>query len=405
MRSIWVLFFINPFIATVSAVKNIRLNYSKNLIWAFITFLGLTWGLRPDAGADSLRYIQNVEDLSGSSIGVWQSYKSNGEIDFVAHIITVLVSRISGTGIVIMIIYGAIYGYFYSRNICYFTNRLTRDPNYKIYVLILALLMIIPFYNFNGFRFWTASHVFIFGLLPFLYERKWKSLFWCIFSIAFHFSFLFPVMILGVFLIVKSRISLYFYFFISSLIFTEFNITVVNNLIESYMPDVFADRSEAYRSVDYINKLEQASETSTLSWHAAIYNKVAHWFNYAMLILLYLKRKSIMKIDPRLIYIISFSLLLYGAVNFLSNIGSMGRFLRIAGFLAFGVSILYLANTKLDNRFKITFNMSVPLLLFFFVVSVRNGFYFISLTTILGNPVFALFTIGNNIVLDLILKG
>ena len=45
-------------------------------------------------------------------------------------------------------------------------------PGLEEFNLIFALILVIPIWFINSFRMWTAFHVFIFGLLPYIFENK-----------------------------------------------------------------------------------------------------------------------------------------------------------------------------------------------------------------------------------------
>ncbi|EIM77277.1 hypothetical protein A3SI_06809 [Nitritalea halalkaliphila LW7] len=118
----------------------------------------------------------------------------------------------------------------------------------------------------------------------------------------------------------------------------------------------------------------------------------------------YFKNKKISTLNPRLVYYLSFILLYLAFANFLSNLPSGSRYLVISYFLIFPLILYVVTNVEYDKWIYRVNLLTSPLLLFFFLVRVREGFYFVSSTTIFGNPIVALFTMGDNVPLDVLIK-
>jgi hypothetical protein len=66
--------------------------------------------------------------------------------------------------------------YFYSRNIWLLINSSVGIIKQFSIVLIITLALIMPFWTIVGFRFNTAFHIFLFGLLNYYIHNK-KSYF------------------------------------------------------------------------------------------------------------------------------------------------------------------------------------------------------------------------------------
>ena len=109
----WYLFLINPFSAFIYSLFNLKQKHAKNVLWFFIVFIGLTWSLREDSGSDSARSMGRVYDLNHSAISFFDYYEQSGDIDFLSHLISYIVSRFTDMGFVLMIVYGLIYGFFF----------------------------------------------------------------------------------------------------------------------------------------------------------------------------------------------------------------------------------------------------------------------------------------------------
>lgn len=405
----WYIYLINPFSAFLWSLFNLKNKHAENILWLFVTFIGLTWSLRPGSSSDSVRYMERVYFLHHSNYTFLEYYAQSGDIDFFSHLLAFIVSRLTDFGWVLMIIQALIFGFFFSRNMSFVFNRLKGKIKLFTWVLFLTFFIVVPMWSFNGFRFWTATHIFVYGLLPFLFDGKKKSLFWCFLTpFVFHYAFIVPVLVLSVFLVLKNRFNIYFGFFVFSLIFAEFNLQQFNFYIDAYAPKQFQERSIGYRSVSNYEQKQDAADKGVLdsekSWHAILYKKSLIWVIYLFVFHFYFKRKQMEKIYPRLNYIFSFSLLFMGFANIFSNLPSGGRYLFVGTLVILPLVIIYTQNSVSD-KWSRRIAMSVsPLLLFYFIVSAREGFYFMSVITIIGNPLIAPLTIGENIPLDMLIK-
>src|SRR5690606_18985217 len=103
------------------------------------------------------------------------------------------------------------------------------------------------------------AHVFFFGLFNLFSERKIKGFVFCTCSIFVHFSFVLPLAILIVHLIVGNRLSITFLFYFSSFFVAQVTPDLLKNYT-GFLPVVFQERSDKYTSEAYLEarrKLEQ----------------------------------------------------------------------------------------------------------------------------------------------------
>jgi hypothetical protein len=384
-------------------------------MWFFTAFFGLTIAVGVEStGNDIVRYIGQVETihLAGLQLTDWYNYHvSTRAIDIVQSILAIVVAQFTDNGYYMVVLYGLIYGYFYSRNMWFVIDRLEGKLSTITILLIICLFLVAPIWYINGFRFWTATHVFIFGLLPYLYSGKKHSLIWCFLTpFLFHFAFILPAVVLGSFLIIRpfmrGRLTLFFSLFLLSIFISEINIEQFNYFIDTYAPEAFAERSRGYRSEEQVFRLRNASNIgSNMVWYAAIYRSAFHWSLIAFLVVLFLKSRELIKIDTNLERTLSFTYFFFAVANVMSSIPSGGRYMTPAAMLATSIITIYIQNGKHDTLMRRTINFSMPLLLLFIVVSVREGLFLTSIATIVGNPLTAAFTVGNNISLNDILKS
>ena len=180
----WLLFVFFPFFASMASLHNFRASWAKNVMWAFIVFYGITFSIGKESklesgSSDIVRYVEGMQALKSQSLtldGAIKYFKESGEADILQTIIMILVSRVTDSQVVLTATYGLIFGFFFTRNIWYVFDRMQGKLKKLSLLLIVALFLVNPYWNINGFRFNTAAHVFLMGLLPYLYEGKKRFL-------------------------------------------------------------------------------------------------------------------------------------------------------------------------------------------------------------------------------------
>ncbi len=408
----WLLFFFFPFFSFLVAARSYRSGWAKNIVWAFIVFYGFTLAigkedLTEDRQGDIVRYVASMKALYGKQIDFNTAvdiFKDSGEADILQTIITILVSRFTDRQQVLTAVYGLIFGFFFSRNIWFIIDR-CRGQLTNFAILFLGVLFLLnPFWNITGFRFNTAVHVFLMGVLPLLFDGKKRFLWISFLSILVHFTFFLPLSILGVYLLLGNRLNLYFGFFIISIFISNINVESFNNFIENNVPEAFVERSKSYRDEEKVEDFRQdeGGESDTKVWYAKYYIKFIYFALMAILIALFaFCRKHILKIKS-LANAFSFTLLFFSVANIMNSLPSGGRFLMIAGLFASALLILYLQNQPPHRFLNNAILAMVPFLLLYIIVSLRISIYSFSLTTLVGNPLFIIFTDYNISINDLI---
>lgn len=404
-------FFLQPFLTLLFYLRNFRKPAAKNVMWLFTIFFGFTFAIGIESqGSDINSYVNDIpllHNLNLSLSGILAYYFSSKEIDVLRTVLAYIVSYFTSNGFYLIIVYGAIFGYFFSRNMWYILDRLKGKTKIFTRVLLFGLFLVVPIWGINGFRFWTATHVFIFGLLPFLFEGKKKSLLWCFITpFVIHYSFLVALAPLVIYLAMGNKVKMYYVFFIITLFVSTISISVINRYIEAYAPQSFADRSVSYRNEKKVETLRtQGRFGESQVWYVKFASYGVKYSLVAFLLVFYWTFRNSKKADKELLRLLSFVLLFYGFANILASIPSGYRFLKVANLLTLSFLILHFQNNKLNRDLYYLSNFTTPLFLFFIVISLRESWYSISLMTILGNPITAIFTFGENISLNDIVKG
>ena len=401
----WIMFFINPFIAMIFSFKEYKMPYAKNLFWAFCTFYGLTFTIGEESlGSDINRYVSELSQLYQQPFlsiqGAIEYFRYSGEIDILSTIISYTLSRFTESQAILTMVYAFIFGYFFSRNIWYVFGLLKNKITFLSKIVLLTLILVMPIWQIGGFRMWTAFHIFMFGLLPYIFENKKSKLIFLYSSILVHFSFMIPISIFILYRLLGNRINLYFIIFIITLLISEINIGSLNSFINNFLPDIIIERTSSY----LIDAQIEGIQSVTLNWYAVWKTKALSWGLTIILFYLFFYGRKLIELKPKFKRLFSITLLMYATANILMHIPSGGRFLNIAFFLALIMIIIYLDQFYHDFNFKQLIKYLAPVFFLFIIVTIRRGFYATSITSVLGNPIIAIVSIGNNMSLNDLIK-
>lgn len=384
-------FFIWPFSAIIMAFKNWDKPWAKNVFWLFCVFFGFTFVIADMGGADSDRYARQFIQFAHSDSGLIDlisTFYATGSdyIDIVMPLLMFFLSRLTDNPAILFVIFGLFSGYFYSRNIWYVFERVNVRFSELLILFMFAFIMLNPIWNINAFRFHLAAQVFLFGTLPYLLEGKKKGLIWSALSVLAHFTFVFPVAVLGLYILFRNRTKLYLIFFIITAFISEINLEWVQSSF-SFLPDFLFVEVMRYTNAEYVEYIGIASGElpwfitySSLGIKLVVYTLVAFTFLYA---------RDLLEERADLKNLLSFALLLYAFANLFSMIPSGGRFIVVANTFMFPFFIISLSTFPRLSESLIIKAVSFPFLLLFCTVSIRMGLDHFSIMAIIGNPITA----------------
>src|SRR5690606_36676022 len=265
-----IFFMIWPFGALLFSFKNYSTKWTKNIIWLFVIFYGYTFVLFNDTmDANRLQlkfdFFQYTNFDLARVIEYFFLHNEEG-VDIIQPVILYLTSIFSHDFQVLMAVLAFIFGFFYSRNICYLLDRSEGKISIYNYWILWSFIFVIGFWNINGFRFWTAAHIFFYAIMPFIYERNKKRLWLLPFVALLHFSYLFPILAFIVFLFVKQNIKIIFYIFIFSFFVGTINTEAIGAILLNVLPGNFERKVIGYTSVEYAAEVlsEEASMSAIL---------------------------------------------------------------------------------------------------------------------------------------------
>lgn len=388
----FIFFLIYPFASLIYSLRYYRADYSKNVLWLFVVFFGFTFVIsNPDMDANRQReYLENFA-RSGNNFSAILSLlyaETNGYVDVFQPIVMFLVSRVTDNYRILFAVYGIIFGFFYSRNICYLIE--LSGPRIKkiglLYIITFAL--IIGFWQINGFRMWTAAHVFFYGTIRFILERKSKGVLIAASSVFIHFSYMLPVAALLLFAIMKNRTNLYYVFFILTFFLAQIDLAIIRETLIKWLPPVFDEKITSYTHVATVERVVKSY--SEMNWYAAYYEMGLRWVAFFLLSVFHFSGVRNYSQRKDLKELLGFSLFFYGVINIIGHVPSLGRFYSVANLFSIAFIFLSIQQLPLKQITKIATYIVIPAVLLFAVVSIRTAFDMISLLTVLGNPFIAL---------------
>jgi hypothetical protein len=391
-NEVLLLFLFSPLLSLTIAFRNYRSAWAKNIVWLFIIFFGYTFVMFGQM--DSTRYAERLVILSNQNVGSIADFlsliyeKETNYVDVLEPLVTFIVSRFTDNGRILFAVFGFIFGYFYSRNLWFLFSFVEGKIKRESLPFLVLAAFVIAIWQVNGFRFWTAAHIFIFGFFTLHHGKFWKGLIIAATALFVHFSFALPFLLLIIHLLVGNRLIIFFGLYFVSFFVSEVNPVAIQGFTKN-IPEVFQDRAKGYTSEEYRKEILKTYETA--NWYVtARYTALRYAINLLLIILFFRYQNQIIS-DPMFLALLCFALLLTSGTNLTRSVHSMGRFQAVADMIMF--SFLFLFTQR--YRFKIFPRLvSISFLgaaALYVIVEIRIGFDTISLLTVLGNPIIAPF--------------
>lgn len=332
----------------------------KISIVLFYAFFGysILWA---SEGTDISVYAYNFIEASHLKISYYDYVRSitYGGMDYYWSFMTWFVSRFTTDVHLYFCIISTIYGFFLAANSQYILERV--DTNSKAR-LLLVMFVLIPGFILVTHRWWTALQVFLFGLLPVIFEKRYSRIIFCALSaFLIHFSFIYPLVIvlLSIILPKKSVLPFLVIYYIS-IVMSNLDFSSVGNFLSDFMPSDVADRT-----VGYMNSEKQ--EHSFLG--TALY-QVLDIINVLIISFMYFKYK-VFEDNNKLPMVAG--LLIATFANICAQTEWGWRYLYFSNSLLMAVYIYYYATAKKRGNIDKLINWCMPLFVFVIVFQL-SGF-------------------------------
>ena len=393
------LFVLWPLAGLIYSVINYRQRYAKNILWLFCSFFGFTLVISNE-GLDSAFYRDNfLEHGANDDFSFIAIINSKYSYEILDPLISQTTALFSSDYRVLFAVYGLVFGYFYSRNIFYLIDLAGEKIRKEAFLLLGLFIFLVPFWNINGFRFYCATQIFVFGALRVLFERNWWGYFICLMAPLMHFAFILPAGLIFIHRLTNySKIALLSLVILLTLVLS-FDVSNLANTIPELSGQV-SEKVARYSNTQYIEAISKLSEKT--NWYVYGRNLV---LNIALgtfvffLLLFYTKQLR----SLGTLHILSFGLLLFSFGMYLSAVPSMSRFITVGHlFIAAG---LFVTMQRIDRtKFSVAaigYVLAVPIILFA-VVEVRIGFDLMGPGLLFTNPLIVAFFEYNIPLIDLL---
>lgn len=418
----WFIFILWPFFSFVNALRDVS-NRSNQFIFIAFSFL-FGYSVFFSSGGDIMRYelsysqIANYRwsdflfflkhPLSLDRYSYYEMNAINSKPDIYALSLSFFVSRFTENPRWFWAFASSIYTFTvlnFFNSIKYEVNWLKNSFSQSIF--FIALLLIVPFFvGVTGIRFWPALFIFTTYSLKFFNDRKLKFLLLASISILFHYTFIFPLIIMLLASILpNNRFIFKVLTFLGITLFTINTVTSSLNLF-STVASTFEETSIEKSMENYGNEedLEARKESfNQTNWYVRLNQYNIFYFLVIIGILDVLgvfryKENSFLHITYPFFFI--FLLL----AIFTNELGSIGRFKYVYYLLLLSRLLILSGIDPNKNKFKGIALSFLPILIMYTLVSFRAGFYFVD-PTLLINNVFAVFFTESEVSLSEFLIG
>lgn len=391
-RKHFAFYILSPFLLFLFSLKDYRSKFFPGILYLFCLFYGFTFTVASDA-FDGARIIQKFAEASEASFFQYTRISeilSTGDTQIVEDIIIWFVANTFESSQVLFLIYAAIFGYFYIKNFQIIVSLFGFKNTFFEYVLLISFMMLIPIWEINGWRMWTASHIFVYAVFNLVTKRVSVKYLLLMFMTPFvHFSFWMMILPVVVFLLLKRVLSrkILLPLFILTLFINPFN--VEKSALENTVSLEFAQsKIKGYGNEEYIEgTLEKEQQ---LVFHARYYKTALHFGLIIPFVFLLVKTS---KFDEKFKSILYWTLFFGIVVNVIAlfPFADMLRFRMIHYFFVIFSLVYILKSYSYSFGSSIIFRFFslgiISLLIFFNLVEFRKGLDRFGITTILTNPI------------------
>lgn len=413
----FILTLVFPFGGLIYTLSHWREKWAKNTFWLACIYLGAVLIYWPEGtilgeGADGGRYVLLLMDMYNNSNVSISSILSNYlrddgvTMDLYQPLMTFFISRFTDNGHILMAVFALVFGFFYSRNIWFILEKLPKKKFGGLFILVTLYFLICPITQINGVRMWTALHVFVYGMMPYLLRKDRSKLWWVLLTPLIHFSFLYVAILAVVWFLLPYRLktqnsvflTIVFVFFVVTLFINALNFDAVEGVLAEYSPESYEFHIKGYVNEDYA--LRRAEEKSLHNWYVALSGNVTHWcYNLLLLALLPCLKRSF-KHYKSLMHLYVFALLLGGFANIMALIPSGGRFQLLSQMFKVPLILLVAMYVPHSDHFRKYVNIALIFLLLPFIFEIRKLFDYFSITMLFGNFITVFFWENNVPIMD-----
>lgn len=388
-RYLVITFLIWPFFGFLLALKDIFSRTSQFVITVFFALYGWTFIVIPTM--DGQRYADSLEYASMQPLSeLWKImtsfYSEASSLDFFEDIITYSISRITSEHHLLFTVFALVFSRYYLKSIVENYSIYNQGRNINAYLFMFFLPWIVPIFEINGFRFWTANWFFFYGAYMVLYKENRKYLLLCLFACLVHFSFATLNILLIVYLFCGNQIGTYLLIAIGSFFLSEVPIDAISNFAEG-LPGGLTTKTDKYFNDQYMELVQSLQETS--AWYIKIHTALLVYFFFLQFIIVYKFSKK-QKFDRSFLNLFSFSLLMLAYSNITSLLPSGSRFRIVFVVFATVLMTIFYSKYYIHDKLKWFVALGVFPFMLRILISFRVGTETLNSVLFFPSPIIAL---------------
>lgn len=352
----WILgaFLVWPFIGFLLAVFNFGSRFNKGVILAFFVIYGLTFVVNSEM--DGQRYADELKMASGQSLNdmvhlLSNLYGEHDSVDIVQPLLTFFVSIFSSEHYLLFGVFAFVFGYFYLKSISLVYKEYAISRTSNAFLFLFFLPWIIPIFEINGFRMWTASWVFFYGTYQVVYKGKARFLWFALGASMIHFSFLSACVILLLYLLLKAsigqRISLFMCLAVATFFLSEMPLEPIRNFAMSLGGGV--QNRIGYFSDSYIEQVGEQKENAV--WFMKLAGPLLFYFLMIQVFVVYFQIKKF-NVSGKFNNFFAFCLLFLSFSNVASLLPSGGRFKEVLFVFLVSMLVIFYSKVYVSSRWN-----------------------------------------------------
>jgi hypothetical protein len=361
-------------------------NYSKKEVRPWLYFIFVLFGLTiviSSINIDAYREIKLFQLWAQSSyqdfIDTYNSlYSDKSNVDLFQPFVMFIISRVTASPMIYFGFIALTYAIFQLNVLSnIYDNLYSRNVNSWIHLCFF--IMILPVFYINGSRWALAAWIYFYGVYFYFKSEKSRYLLWVFTSVLVHFSFLGPIGILLLFIIVGKRNIVYYCLIILSFIISPYAVTVFQGANVGDFTGL-QDRVLTYANNDTI--LYRTNVFAQSAWFIRIQADLVWYYVFGSVIILNYKYRIKNEFADK---VYSLTLLLFAFANTLRWIPSGSRFSTI--FLLFGTLYLIIVFSfiKIEKVHILTFLGLLPIVLWI-LIEVRKGIEILNIYLLIPLP-------------------
>ncbi len=383
------LFLIWPFIAFLMALRDLGSTFYRKIILMFFVLYGFTFYINPvmDGERYANKLQQTFESPTTEVFAIFESlFSEQGALDIVQPIITFLVSRVTGMHHFLFAAFALFFGYFHLKSVSLLNEQYKGSRNINALIILVFMFLVVPIFEINGFRMWSAAWVYFFGVYNYLLEKEKRFIWLAVAASVVHFSFLLPAAVFLLYVLVGNRPVIFMILAVSSFFISELPMPALRSYA-AMLGGGLEEKFTSYSNVNHARNVKNASEN--FAWFMA----APKWLLYSFLIIMValFRKKSRFKSDNVLNNLLSFSFLFLTFCNIASLIPSGSRFIRVFFLFSCATFIYYYANHYHARRLDKLLLLAVIPMLLVVLINFRIGSETLNTILFLPSPAIMFF--------------